>query len=71
MSFTGSYIIPPIPLTQNGLYTVEAQADGYITAKDEILIDCDLSECDKCKSAITVFLTPNQIWKGSGGDELG
>jgi len=59
ISLAGSPEIPPVPLTQNGLYSVEAWADGYITAIDEIVVDCDISQCEKCKPAITVFLTPN------------
>jgi len=58
VSLAGSSPIAPVPLPQNGLYIVEAQAVGYLAATDEIIVECDVFQCEQCKPAITVFLTP-------------
>jgi len=56
---TGSSPIVPVPIFQNGLYYVDVQAEGYLNATDEIVVDCDPLFCDECKPAITVYLTPD------------
>lgn len=50
-----------IGITQGGHYVVKVEADGYITGRQEVDIDCSLSDCGSCAPSILVPLSPSLV----------
>lgn len=46
------------PLTQNGLYVVVGNAEGYLEAKQEVTVNCDPANCLECNPTAYLTMVP-------------
>jgi len=47
-----------IPIKQNGHYVVKVEGDGYMSLKENLDVNCDISNCRECKPSVLVPLSP-------------
>merc|ERR1719427_1721429 len=47
-----------IPIKQNGRYVVKVEGDGYMSLKENLDVNCDISNCRECKPSVLVPLSP-------------
>merc|ERR1719209_450891 len=47
-----------LPIKQNGNYVVKVQGTGYITGKETVNVNCDISSCSVCEPSMLVAVSP-------------